>query len=79
MLADEERCVKEVGDHYKFHMLALYKQGEDGYGNELREWALRAGAGGTVGVHWDEKRTWLLQNNVRLKTLQMRRERGLEA
>ena len=81
MLADEERCVKEVGDHHKFHVLPLYKVGEPGYGTELREWALRARdpERGTVGALWDERRKWLLSNNVRLKTLQMKRERGIGA
>ncbi|KZV79193.1 FAD/NAD(P)-binding domain-containing protein [Exidia glandulosa HHB12029] len=77
MIKDEEDSVKEVGDHNLFHVLALYKKREYGYGNELREWALQGGVEGTVGVHWDERRIWLLQNVVRLKTLQLQRERGL--
>ena len=79
MQLDEGRCIKQVGDHYKFHVMPLYPGGDPGYGNELREWALRAKdpERGTVGVFWDERRKWLLANNVRLKTLQMFRDCGL--
>lgn len=78
MVQDEGRCLAEVGDHNLFHVLGLYKKKEWGYGNEMREWALQSGDGGTVGVYWDDWRIWLLQNVVRLKTLQLKRERGLE-
>jgi hypothetical protein len=77
MALDEAKCVKQVGDHYKFHVLALYPGGDAAYGEELRKWALQAEGGeGVVGVEWDERRKWLLNNNVRLKTLQLVRERG---
>ncbi|KAH7103115.1 hypothetical protein BKA62DRAFT_697273 [Auriculariales sp. MPI-PUGE-AT-0066] len=80
MLADEGNCIKAVGDHYKFHVLALYEGGDAAYGNDMRDWALQAEdpERGTAGVLWDEQRKWLLDNSRRLKTLQMKRERGME-
>ncbi|KDQ21799.1 hypothetical protein BOTBODRAFT_169000 [Botryobasidium botryosum FD-172 SS1] len=76
-VADEAKCVEEVGDNYLFHALPMYAKsgGEPGYGQWLREWAMSAPGGGSVGVQWDVRRRWLFKNLVKLKTEQMRRSK----
>ncbi|KDQ21800.1 hypothetical protein BOTBODRAFT_50347 [Botryobasidium botryosum FD-172 SS1] len=78
-VADEGKCIEEVGDDHLFHVIPRYMKsgGEPAYGQWLREWALSAPAGGSVGVQWDDKRRMVVYKNiVKLKTEQLRRSKG---